>query len=295
MICGVNGCSHHHDPFFHWGAEDQVIRAEGGEGGEPPADSWAATFQRHVGWEKEVEITYQEKQLTSRHERMRVLEILGDHRPVEVRYENLRNMPPYSFRRNEIGEVVMSERTFRTMSNAFSHNGLLAEMIAGGAVRRMLIELDPETRRKVLAEEITLAARNRDHPKRLARMRKGATETDEGFALRVAKRALALELLPPTKLRRQNPTDTSDSEAEQEEEVTGGDAVEGSGAAEGDDVAERSTVSGSSDSDESESDEDSESDGGGEGGRPPGLSPRPVLSGSPYEEEPQRGASDSEN
>jgi len=72
MICGVNGCNHHHDPFFHEGPAGQLVRVAGNFFGEiHGADSWTRIVPQHIRWTEERDITYQEKQICSHHTKPR--------------------------------------------------------------------------------------------------------------------------------------------------------------------------------------------------------------------------------
>jgi hypothetical protein len=291
MICGVNGCNHHHDPFFHDGQVEQVVRVEEEQDGEEGLDSWSRVAGRHHSWNNQKEITYQERQINSHHERMRIVEMLTDQRAVEIRYGNLRDgRPPNTFRRNRAGEVVMSERMFNMLSNSFGHDAHLARHLAIGAVRRVFLEMNQQDRQAALRDELALA-QNRDNPRRLERLVKTPDESDEGFVLRVAKRALALELIPPSKIRRENPDDTSDDEPEAAVEQEAPESGPGEEQAEAQpDAAEAETEEDSPEEREpSETSESNSSDlyeyesDEGEGGDPPPSPPfRFRLSGTPF-------------
>jgi hypothetical protein len=57
-----------------------------------------------------------------------------------------------------------------------------------------------------------LLAQNPNHPARTQRLQKGENETDEAFAFRIAKRAYALEMIPPNNYGHMEPDTASDSE-----------------------------------------------------------------------------------
>jgi hypothetical protein len=154
----------------------------------------------------------------------------------------------------------------------------------------MLLEMDPGIRRIVLGPEIALA-RNPDHPRRLQRMVQEEDETDAGFALRVAKRSLALEMYPPTWTRRAEPDGTTESEDEGPgaNEAQGrpepGTEEEGEPADEGGaDLGEPNLEWATEDDYDDSEDEESEEDEPEEEPRPPVRANRLILSGTPYEE-----------
>jgi hypothetical protein len=153
----------------------------------------------------------------------------------------------------------------------------------------MLLEMDPGIRRIVLGPEIALA-RNPDHPRRLQRMVQEEDETDAGFALRVAKRSLALEMYPPTRTRRAEPDDTTESEDEgsganeaqgyPEPELEDEDVPPGEG---DEDLREPNLEWATEDDYEDSEDEESEEAEPEEDPRPPVRANRLILSGNPYE------------
>jgi hypothetical protein len=275
-----------HDPFFHSEASWRLVD-------EPrePGDSWNDIQRRHLEWIRTAEKTYQDHQLDERRERVRTVEQLSDNLARSTGFGNIRdNQPPYTFRRLNTGEVAMTDSFFRSVTDGFSQACHLAKCLTTSAVRRMLLEMDPGIRRIVLGPEIALA-RNPDHPRRLQRMAQEEDETDAGFALRVAKRSLALEMYPPTRTRRAEPDDTTESEDEgsganeaqgyPEPELEDEDVPPGEG---DEDLREPNLEWATEDDYEDSEDGESEEAEQEEDPRPPVRANRPILSGTPYEE-----------
>jgi hypothetical protein len=120
-------------------------------------------------------------------------------------------MPPYVLRRTNLGEVVLSERTFNMLSRAYGAAGNMVSHVTANAMKLLIGELDEHTRNRLLAPELHLA-RNPNDPRRTQGLQKGEDETDEAFAFRVAKRAYALEMIPPNNDSHMEPDTTSDSD-----------------------------------------------------------------------------------
>lgn len=239
IICGVNRCVQHHDPFFHEGrARD--LRGEGS------GDSWKDLQEAHKEWTQREEKTYQEHQLSARHEKVRVMEQLGSQQAMKIRYAStLARLPPYTIKRTANGEIIMPERTFRMLAESYEHAGHMAKQLTMSALRQLLLQMDKGIRQNLLADELSL---DRNNPVRGRMLTQEEGETDESYAFRLAKRSVALEINPPTAV--------VDPEATTE----------------------------TSENSESESEESSDSGSGNEApGRRNGVLGRPMLSGNPYE------------
>jgi hypothetical protein len=125
-----------------------------------------------------------------------------------MRYENTFNrLPPYAVKRTRTGEILLSERTFRILAEGYQHAGNLARELTMNALRQLLLQMDKGVRQTLLAEELNMG---RDAPARFQMLIQGAGETDESYAFRLAKRAVAMELYPPTSSA--DPEATTDSE-----------------------------------------------------------------------------------
>jgi hypothetical protein len=97
------------------------------------------------------------------------------------------------------------------LSRAYGAAGNMIGHVTANAMKLLIGELDEHTRNHLLASELHLA-RNPNDPIRTQRLQRGEDETDEAFAFRIAKRAYALEMIPPNNDSHMEPDTASDSE-----------------------------------------------------------------------------------
>lgn len=259
-VCGINRCIKHHNPFFHGERARDLSWEYRGNG-----DSWSALTKAHETWSQQLEAVYYEHKLSARRERMRFVESIGSHGPMQIRYEGLFNrLPPYSVRRLQTGEVAMSEATFGLLAESYRDTGRTSKKLTMNSLRHLLLSLDSGVLQDIMKDEFNYP---RDDPRRRRMLKQKDNEADESYAFRLAKRAVALELFPPTRaLRVLRYSETTDSEPGENYEIP-----------------------------EAESNSEAEPDSEDED--PPAPERRPmrlVLSGNPYEDEgppqPEPGA-----
>lgn len=191
VICGINRCVQHHDPFFHQERPHPLdfLRRNFG------LDSWGDLQAAHLTRNAHEEETYRANQLSARRERIRTIEQLGEHMPMEHRYGgNGAGLVPYRVRRNGFGEICMTEDTFRQLAEGYEYAGNMARSLTIKAMRQMLLDLDEPVRQAILADD--LAELRGDHI-RLRIPFPEVGESEERYAFRTARRAVALELVPP--------------------------------------------------------------------------------------------------
>jgi hypothetical protein len=244
IICGVNRCVEHHDPFFHFGQARDLSGQPGNSG-----DNWKDLQEAHRRWTADLDQVFKRHQLISRHERVRVLEQMGPgpHQALTERYENtFLRLPPYTIRRTKNGDITMTERTFRVLAEGYEHAGEMAKQLTMSSLKQLLLNMDKGVRQTLMAEELAVA---RGNPYRYRMLTQEEGESDESYAFRLAKRAVALELNPPTAEDRRRVR-----------RLWGEDS-------------------------ESETEESSGSESGPSGGASRARQDRPVLSGNPEEED----------
>jgi len=190
IICGVNGCAEHHDPFFH---EEQIHYPVGGQ--ELP-DSWELLREAYLLRNQRMEAAYCAKRLNYRLEHSRLVERLSDNKPKDyIRGADRNILPAYRYRYNELGEVVMTRRTFLYLSGTQEQYDKLCRNAVLYTLRQSLMKMDPYLLEQVLAEELAM---DPDDPARTRPIARRVGEPDDEYHFRVAKRVVALDLYPPT-------------------------------------------------------------------------------------------------
>ena len=209
IVCGVNGCVQHHDPFFHPRTDQHWVRLNNN-------DSWGELLRLHQEWKERQEVCYQGYNLSARQERVRTVEQLGDQQKLVVRYgETLDQMPPYFIRRGPLGDIVMPEQTFRMLAEGFQHAGTMARELTVNTMRQFLLNMDKGMRQTLLAEEFD---KLRDDPFRFRRVLRHPDETEESFAFRTARRQVAIDLWRPAAQEDARATDEQNERSTSESE-----------------------------------------------------------------------------
>src|SRR5574343_14358 len=230
IICGVNRCVEHHDPFFHK-EKPRDLTWELYE----TNDCWGDLLKAHQEKVANRDAAYQTLRLNAQHERVRTIEQLSAGFTMAKRYGGGRGrMPPYSLRRNQTGEIVMNDTTYRMLAKSYQEAGEMARGLDQNTVRHLLLNMDKGVRLDLMAGEFKMA---RNDPRRLQAIVKGPGETEESYIFRSAKRALALELYPPASARQLSEqqdletreTDPEDGSGEEESGSSSSNEHEGSG------------------------------------------------------------------
>jgi len=104
-------------------------------------------------------------------------------------------LPAYRYRYNELGEVVMTRRTFLYLSGTQEQYDKLCRNSVLYTLRQSLMKMDPYLLEQVLAEELAM---DPDDPARTRPIARRVGEPDDEYHFRVAKRVVALDLYPPT-------------------------------------------------------------------------------------------------
>ena len=190
IICGIDGCAMHHDPFFHEGEAKDPVQ------GQLLPDSWKLLQEAYCRRTQRMEAAYCAKRLNYRLEHSRLADQLADCRPKDYIRGNDRNvLPAYRYRYNELGEVVMTRRTFLYLSGTQEQYDKLCRHSILFTLHQSLRKMDPYLLEQVLAEELAMDPRD---PARLRKIERRVGEPDDEYHFRVAKRVVALELYPPT-------------------------------------------------------------------------------------------------